>query len=55
MNTDVSPKLNVGIIGLGYWGPKLARNFNDLPNAELKMAADLREDRLAEIKNCIHM
>jgi len=50
MHTDISSKLNIGIIGLGYWGPKLARNFNDLPNAELKMAADLREDRLAEIK-----
>ena len=43
--------LRVGIIGCGYWGPKLARNFNDLPNATLEMVADLREDRLAEIYN----
>jgi predicted dehydrogenase len=43
--------LSVGVIGCGYWGPKLARNFNDLPNADLAMVSDLREDRLEEIKN----
>ena len=43
--------LRVGIIGLGYWGPKLARNFHDLPGITLAMAADLRQDRLDEIKN----
>lgn len=42
-------KINVGIIGLGYWGPKLARNFNDLPNAEFAMASDLRLERLKDI------
>jgi len=42
--------LRVGVIGCGYWGPKLARNFNDLPQADLVMVADMREDRLADIK-----
>jgi predicted dehydrogenase len=42
--------IKIGVIGCGYWGPKLARNFNDLPNADLAMISDLREDRLAEIK-----
>jgi predicted dehydrogenase len=43
--------LRIGIIGLGYWGPKLARNFHDLPGTTLAMASDLRQDRLDDIKN----
>ena len=41
--------LRVGIVGCGYWGPKLARNFSGLPGSQLEMLCDLREDRLAEI------
>lgn len=48
---NVSTKnIGVGVIGCGYWGPKLARNFNDLSQATLVAVADLREDRLSEIK-----
>ena len=43
-------ELQVGVIGCGYWGPKLARNFRDLPGAQLKQVSDLRQDRLAEIQ-----
>jgi predicted dehydrogenase len=45
-----TPVIKVGVVGCGYWGPKLARNFQDLPNASLVMASDLRLDRLVEIK-----
>lgn len=41
--------VKVGIVGVGYWGPKLARNFHDLPTAKLSMVADLSDSRLAEI------
>ena len=37
----------IGVIGCGYWGPKLARNFHELPDAQLAMVSDLRDDRLA--------
>lgn len=43
-------KIRVGIIGYGYWGPKLVRNFHDLADADLVMVSDLRQERLAEIK-----
>ena len=43
-------QVKVGIVGAGYWGPKLARNFHDLETAELSMVADLSAERLAEIK-----
>jgi predicted dehydrogenase len=38
--------VRVGLTGLGYWGPNLARNFADVPEAELKWLCDLDEDRL---------
>jgi predicted dehydrogenase len=38
--------LNVGIIGCGYWGPKLARNFYELPDTELAWVCDYWQDRL---------
>lgn len=39
----------VGIIGAGYWGPNLIRNFNDLSNAEVAYCCDLDEKKLAAV------
>jgi predicted dehydrogenase len=36
----------VGVVGLGYWGPNLARNFDRLPDAELAWLCDASEDAL---------
>jgi predicted dehydrogenase len=36
--------LSVGIVGLGYWGPNLARNFDALPGTELRWCCDGRAD-----------
>ena len=41
--------VNVGVIGCGYWGPNLIRNFNGLPEANLKTIADLDENRLRQV------
>jgi predicted dehydrogenase len=38
--------LNIGVIGYGYWGPNLVRNFFGLPNSNLIAIADLKEDNL---------
>jgi len=43
------PPLAVGVIGCGYWGPRLARNLHDIPDVELFGVADSRPDRLAAI------
>ncbi len=40
--------LKIGIVGYGYWGPKLARNFHEMPETHLAAIADFREDRLEE-------
>lgn len=42
--------LRVGVIGVGYWGPKLARNFHELPEADLTMVCDLRQERLDHLR-----
>ena len=41
--------INVSVIGSGYWGPNLIRNFAELDVAELKTICDLRKDRLNAI------
>jgi predicted dehydrogenase len=42
--------IKVGVIGCGYWGPKLARNFYEIPGAELSWTSDLSQDRLGHMK-----
>lgn len=37
--------LKIGIIGLGYWGVNLVRNFANLKDTELKMVVDSRPER----------
>ncbi len=32
--------MSVGVVGLGYWGPNLARNFDRLPEADLRWICD---------------
>jgi predicted dehydrogenase len=34
----------VGVVGLGYWGPNLARNFDRLPGVELRWLCDASEE-----------
>jgi len=41
--------LNVGIVGLGYWGPNLVRNLRALPDCRVKTVCDVSEDRLRHI------
>jgi predicted dehydrogenase len=39
--------INVGVIGYGYWGPNVARNFHATPGVKLTSISDLSEKRLA--------
>ena len=42
--------VNIGVIGCGYWGPNLVRNFNHIKECNVLWCADLSEDRLQHIK-----
>ncbi len=41
--------LRFGVIGWGYWGPKIARNLDTLPQAKVAMVADTDASRLATL------
>ncbi|MDL1896176.1 hypothetical protein FBQ82_07880 [Anaerolineae bacterium CFX7] len=41
-------RLRLGLVGYGYWGPNLARNFHQLPDAWLVACADADAARLNE-------
>ncbi len=44
-------RLRVGIIGYGYWGPNLTRNFFELPTSEMVAISDLRTERLTHAQS----
>ena len=39
-------RTQIGLIGLGYWGPNLLRLLSDRPDVETRWICDRREDRL---------
>lgn len=41
--------VNVGIIGYGYWGPNLVRNFFAAKDCRVKSVADTRPERLQQL------
>ncbi len=42
--------IGVGIVGCGYWGPNVLRNFSLLPDAEVRAICDLDPERLAPLE-----
>lgn len=42
--------LTLGVVGCGYWGPNLIRNFNQLPDCRLKTVCDASAQRLAHMR-----
>jgi predicted dehydrogenase len=42
---EVEP-VRTGVVGLGYWGPNLIRNLNELDSADLRWICDLDQSRL---------
>ena len=43
-------RIKVGIIGYGYWGPKLVRNFAELPECTLGWVVDRDATRLERVR-----
>jgi len=42
--------LRVAVVGLGYWGPNLVRNFYELPDVEVACVCDRRPEQLENIR-----
>lgn len=41
--------IKMAVIGYGYWGPNLVRNFMEVPGSRVVAVSDLRSDRLAQV------
>jgi predicted dehydrogenase len=44
-------KINVAVVGCGYWGPNLLRNFAQIPGCDMKACCDLDPAKLERIKS----
>lgn len=44
-------KPRIGLIGFGYWGPNLARNFHAIPTCELAAICDASPERRAKARS----
>jgi predicted dehydrogenase len=42
--------IRIGVIGYGYWGPNLVRNFAECTDAVVCMVCDTRPERLAQVE-----
>ena len=42
--------IGIGVVGYGYWGPNLVRNFAEAPGARVVSVCDARTERLAEAR-----
>jgi predicted dehydrogenase len=43
--------IGVGVVGYGYWGPNLVRNFSEALETQVVGVSDLRPERLALVQN----
>jgi predicted dehydrogenase len=46
----MSKQVKIGVVGCGYWGPNLVRNFRSMPGCELKTMCDISADRIEHLK-----
>jgi len=46
----MAKQIKLGVVGCGYWGPNLMRNFRTLPECSLEMMCDVSEQRLTHLK-----
>ncbi len=47
----MSTEINVGVVGCGYWGPNLIRNFRSLADCRMKKMCDVSESRLRHLRS----
>lgn len=45
----MTKQIKVGVVGCGYWGPNLVRNFRSLPDCNLKVMCDISKERLKHL------
>ncbi|HSZ05382.1 MAG TPA: Gfo/Idh/MocA family oxidoreductase [Solirubrobacteraceae bacterium] len=51
--SEQPPTVRVGVVGLGYWGPNLARNLAAIPGCELAWLCDSDEQARARLQRSL--
>jgi predicted dehydrogenase len=46
--------INIAIVGYGYWGPNILRNFNEADDARVVLCCDVNPKRLELVKSKYH-
>jgi predicted dehydrogenase len=49
----MTEKLRIAVVGAGYWGPNLARNFRSSPDWELTAICDIDQERAEHISDLV--
>src|SRR5215831_14971496 len=47
----MSTTIKVGVVGCGYWGPNLIRNFRTLSDCNMKIMCDISPPRLKHLRS----
>lgn len=42
--------INIAVVGCGYWGPNLVRNFNEIDDSNMYVCCDLKQEKLDLMK-----
>ncbi len=42
--------IKIGVVGYGYWGPNLVRNFSEIDDFKVTLVADLKPENLAKVQ-----
>jgi predicted dehydrogenase len=50
VNNRNSSTLKIGVVGYGYWGPNVVRNFYNVPNAAVVSVADISPKSLERVR-----
>ena len=51
MGRIMEKNISVAVVGAGYWGPNLIRNFNQIPSCTMKVCCDLDSEKLERIQS----
>ncbi|MEH2348503.1 MAG: Gfo/Idh/MocA family oxidoreductase [Nostoc sp.] len=43
--------INIGVIGYGYWGPNLVRNFVEMPGVQVRTVSDFNPELLTKVQS----
>ena len=43
-------RIRIGVVGCGYWGQNLIRNFSDIPDVDVAAVCDFNLNALARVK-----